>query len=272
MSEQYAMIFLPGVEKDLLNPKVTFLAGQSGSGKTLLANNIYQEQKGNTVVINSDSIRISHPKYSEALHADPKRASVLVQPDTAKISRLIMEAAASNGYNVIIDGTLAGDHIAIGTTMALFKSKGYITEIAALGVNERVSRLGIYARFEQGMINTPGQARFVDIHAHNKQYGQILENLKQLASDSSLVDNIRIFSREIVDRRLKQVYEGQDVLNSITALEKVRNQPFTPQEQSYLVNISNVITDRMLNRGASQADIDDFSRQAVFTIASRNRV
>jgi len=110
-------------------PFAIFLGGQSGSGKSILVEYLYYElkrtEKDSTIIVNSDKLREFHPDFFTLQKTHPDQASSLVNPDTVKWQKKLIDFAVSIRCNLILDGTLGGSSEPILKTIHALQEKGY---------------------------------------------------------------------------------------------------------------------------------------------------
>lgn len=217
----YTQVIRPVYFKNLTQtdrPTAYYLAGQPGSGKTLLRKTLYDGIFGNAVILNTDDLRENHPSYA-VLKSDPElyqKAPVLVNHDSSKwVQRLIAEAIA-NRFNIIFDSTLGAtniDSFARGMT-ALKEEHGYAVGIHVLIVKRELSRLGIYLRYEHDLKES-GSGRFVEMSTHDLNYRTIPENIEKLAGKIQL-DEVSIYRRHIHRENGRLISNAVERIFSVT--------------------------------------------------------
>ncbi len=177
------------------NPTALFLGGQSGSGKTGLAqfhSNQFAD-RGGVVLINSDALREYHPTFADLQRTDAERASVLVNPDTVIWQRKLIDVAVKTKRNLLLDGTLGGDSVPILQTMQRLHGEGYSIQISILAVPAWQSRLGIYKRYED-QVTLKGSGRWVGMENHDRLFREIPNTLRLLESEP-IIDQIQLYAR-----------------------------------------------------------------------------
>ncbi|MDJ1497578.1 zeta toxin family protein [Cytophagaceae bacterium DM2B3-1] len=177
-------------------PIAVILGGQPGSGKTGLSTIASQSipKTESYVLINADTFRESHPHYEPLQRQHNYKASYLVDPDVSVWTRRLIADAIREKRNIIIDNTLGGQLNAIEKTLENLKHNGYRTQLHVLSVNERLSKLGIYSRYER-QFEQKGYGRFVRMASHDQNYKQISENVEALERNKNL-DQITIYGRK----------------------------------------------------------------------------
>lgn len=255
-------------------PFAIFLGGQSGSGKSSLLEYLYLQlkriEKDTTITVNSDKIREYHPDFGILQETQPNQASVLVNPDTVKWQKKLIDFAISIRYNLILDGTLGGSPEPILQTMYMLREKGYHLRVCLLAVQACKSRFGIYKRYED-QVALRGSGRWVGMEGHDRQYDEIPKTLALLESQK-IIDRIQIYARPSSPLAPPLLYDNQlrdkvwDYPPEATkALWDGRNRPWTPDEQAAFSMAVQAVAEQMRQRGVNQADIDTFYRYVEWT-------
>jgi predicted ABC-type ATPase len=249
------------IKPDLFGDKVNlqneekfaiYLAGQPGSGKTSLREEIIAQRdfENTTIVLNTDSLREYHPDYV-TLMSDPtnyEKAPVMVNEDASAWFKLAEADAKEKGLNIIYDTTMGANSMT-GFLEGISKNKmdGYTTEIHVLAVNENISRLGVHARYESENSRL-GYGRMVSIASHDNNYNNLPKNLKTLSEIENLIDQLAIYSKTLNKNRAGILQNGKDqivfktsekdqFLEGIKTLNKVRNQPLSEQQKEYYTQV-----------------------------------
>lgn len=249
------------------NPQAIFLGGQSGSGKSSLAeylSNNVNENEG-CVIVNSDALREYHPEFPFLQKTDVDQASFLVNPDTIIWQQKLISTTIETKRNILLDGTLGGNPAPILKTIQLLRKGGYQVQVSVLAVPARLSRFGIYKRYED-QVALKGTGRWVGMQNHDRLYDEVPKTLILLET-KKVVDQIQIYARPInqatpallYDNRLK---DGQWVsLPAVTtALTEGRNRTWTAQEQDAFLAAVQAVAGQMRQRGADQEAIETFYR------------
>ena len=286
------------VKNDLLEPLKTadkqpvafFLAGQPGSGKTILRNHLLGDTniQRSTLVINTDELREYHPAYRELL-ADPVNfasAPYLVNPDSVKWAERLRTDAIKGGYNLLFDVTLGGNHEHYVNSMNELKALNYKVYVAVLAVKPELSRLGIHLRYER-QLEAEGSGRFVNMDVHNKNYKMLTENLGAIMKAVDL-DAIAVYKRKVYeqgDQLLNNAVEsivGTDkspknhdasVYNDviIDAITKERDREWTNLEKDYLKIRIDQVEQLLKNRGGDLSVFKEDIKDLIAVVAEDHR-
>ena len=246
-------------------PKAIFLGGQSGSGKSGLSLALQRTflETEQAVIINSDALREYHPAFPSLQKTDVDQASFLVNIDTVKWQQQLIAATVETKRNLILDGTLGGNPDPIRETMRMLRDAGYSLQLSVLAVPARLSRLGIYKRYED-QLALKGAGRWVGMANHDRLYEEILRTLALLESEKA-VDHIQIFGRPtgllnfpfLYDNRITKG-DWEKPPTAVYSLVKGRNQRWIIDEQVAFREAGQSVSERMRQRGASLADVVAF--------------
>jgi predicted ABC-type ATPase len=122
-------------------PKIWFLAGGGGAGKTAIAEKLeIGKQMGREayVLVNSDDVKEMMPAYQRLKTEQPEYAAALVHEESAEVADEILERALSDGKNVLYDGTMK-DLEAGKARIEKFKNAGYHTAMVGVTVDPEVA-------------------------------------------------------------------------------------------------------------------------------------
>ncbi|MFJ2590961.1 zeta toxin family protein (plasmid) [Streptomyces sp. NBC_00376] len=147
-------------------PVVVFVAGQAGSGKTLVMDLVHAalERRGGAVRVDRDTYKAVHPHYPGFLAADVRTAGVRVRPETYRWQAEVETRARAGRYDVVVEEALA-DPAAWRASAVAYRQAGYRVEFVALAVPESVSQLGVLDRYLR--LAEEGRARYVSWNNHD---------------------------------------------------------------------------------------------------------
>jgi predicted ABC-type ATPase len=175
-------------------PRAIILGGQSGAGKSVIAEAAVKELGGRTAVvrIDTDALRTFHPNY-EDLAKSGKNASNATQYDAQRWrDRLELEAINSR-RNLVIDTTLGWPESAAETAKRL-QQAGYLVEARVISAHSTESQLGTVARYYEQVLHK-GAGRWVNREYHNSVYDRVPKSLEAF-EQNKLVAAIHIINRE----------------------------------------------------------------------------
>ncbi|MGP3990801.1 zeta toxin family protein [Streptomyces sp. 3N207] len=187
-------------------PVVVFVAGQPGSGKTLVVDLVHAalERRGGAVRVDRDAYKTMHPHYTAFLAEDVRAAGVRVRPETYRWQADVEARIREGRYDAVVEAPLARPKEFLAG-MAAYRQAGYRVEIVALAVPEAVSQLGILDRYLR--LAEEGRARYVSWDNHDACAAALVETL-------SMVETARLADRLFVVRRaaetgLEAVYDNE---------------------------------------------------------------
>lgn len=245
-------------------PKIIILAGQPGAGKGGLSAQASRDFSGEqTVLVDVDQLRNSHPHYRGLKSENDRTAAGLVQPDAGQWGDELVEDARLGRRNIILDGTLKSPDKA-DELCKRFKEDGYQVEVRVIAVREEDSWLGVHQRYERGRTTSQG-ARWVPKNVHDGAYSGGRQSLERL-NQSPHVDRIEVHGRAFDSSRTTRVlYNGAPGEGDpVAALDTERNRPRTLEEAQWYRQETQRIAelkvkrDPMLNAPEDQ----DFVRRA----------
>lgn len=145
----------------LEHPVVTFMSGMPGAGKSSAAKDILTEGSGKVISIDPDTMKAYFPEYNNGF------GSAAIARESGDVADKLMEYAARQRMNIVIDGTMKtsgalpstfGDG-AIGK-MAAFQDKGYRVETRFVDASVPQSITSTVTRFHNEFQQT-GTGRYV---------------------------------------------------------------------------------------------------------------
>ncbi|WP_432830042.1 zeta toxin family protein [Dactylosporangium sp. CA-092794] len=214
------------------DPKVVFVAGQPGAGKTKTTELVKRrlDERGGAVVVNSDFYKPYHPDYARLLGEDDRTAA----PYTSMDGRRWMAAAErhliDHRVDTIIETTMRdpGDFI---EPARMFRAAGYRVEAVIMAVPESLSRLGIVERY-RSQVEATGHGRLTARENHDASYRGVLSAAGAIDSDR-IVDAVTVFRRgnvPLYENTLTPGGDWRDNPRAAAAIEAERNRPWTPDE------------------------------------------
>ena len=239
--------------REVKHPIALFLGAQPGSGKTRLRESLLSQNDG--VVINTDDLRWFHPAYNRLLEnpATNPLGPYLVDPDATAWSIRLFNEALQQRSNVVIDSTFGGNPAHVIARLQTLHAQGYQNEFHIIAVNPRVSKLGIYLRYENG-INDGNPERMVSMEVHDRNFKNLPENLMEIARTCRhLIARVVIYSRGM-NRSWSPIYETSypcDFDESIQRLNTERQRPFTADEAENFAQTIDEVSQLILRRNGN---------------------
>lgn len=251
-------------------PKTIILGAQPGSGKTELQKIAEQEFKYNVVICNPDNFRDFHPMAVEIKKNHEKSYPELTAKYAHRWNLGLQKHCRENKLNYILE-TAFKDGQQLNQTISAIKTHDFNVDIMLLAVNDKLSIVGIHARFEDQK-SRKDFGRSVSITDHDMRYNAIPLALKEV-TDASLFDNISIYGRNIfVDGSIYKsgvhliAKNPSGKFSVVNVFLKERNRVLSNKELSFLhIEIKNVVS-LMEKRSADVADINSFKESLGITI------
>lgn len=234
-------------------PRVVFLVGQPGAGRSRIAPYLVADLNGTraTLHIDGDRLRAYHPEYGRLLRERASEAADLLDPDAAKWAHRLAADAMQQRVNVVLVTTMRD----VGGTKQLaemFRKSGYRVEAVVVATPERVSLLTVFQRHEATR-QRQGAARYVRPAVHDQAY-QALPNSLADAEKQQLFDQVRVITRQ-----RETVYDSaqQRIPAAAEQLTGTREQAWSrAQHTAYQARWDRLIQDMMRNR-ATQGVLND---------------
>ncbi len=236
------------IQEDLLTGKVgtgvkTFfiLSGTPGSGKTRLRDKLFHELNllKNTVLANTDDLRLYHINYKTFLTENPVSAAIKVNDAAIYWSNELQRTATEKNLNVMLDTTFGRSYEGSRKLLVHYKEMGYRIEMHSLVISPNVSRLGNYLRYLEGF-ERGNPERLVGVETIEQNIKMIPINLERLSKDN-ICDQIKFYRRAVYEETGRflnnHVIEipSPDIKKTNIAewIEKERNKPFTVNESKH---------------------------------------
>ncbi|MCJ0875253.1 zeta toxin family protein [Streptomyces sp. AP-93] len=187
---------LPGAVQGAVpqrQPVVVFVAGQPGSGKSLVADLVHAAlgQRGGAVRVDHDEYKAVHPHYRTFLEEDVRTAGVRVRPQTYWWQAEVEAQARALRCDVVVETPLADPEVFRGSAAA-YRQAGYRIEVVALAVPEAVSQLGVLDRYLR--LAVAGRARYVSWENHDRCAAGLVASLEACEAER-LADRVVVVGR-----------------------------------------------------------------------------
>ncbi|WP_331747778.1 zeta toxin family protein (plasmid) [Streptomyces sp. NBC_00853] len=176
------------------HPVVVFVAGQAGSGKTLVMDLVHAalDQRGGAVRVDRDAYKAIHPGYRQFLAEDVRTAGVRVRVETYRWQAEVEARARAGRYDVVAEEALA-DPAGWLASAAAYRAAGYRVEVVALAVPEAVSQLGVLDRYLR--LAEEGRARYVGWDNHDTCAAALPAALAEVEA-GHLADRVLVVRRD----------------------------------------------------------------------------
>jgi len=178
------------------SPKVSYLIGQPGAGKSTIQKKIENEYKQNNqcaVEVNSDKVATFHRDYAELLKLLPDQCYTLSREFVRPATNVIMNKIREKKINVIIETPLNKGEKDYDT-MQKFKDNGYQVELNIVAVDKYQSFYGCIKR-DLLLLEVGQNPRPVAKMNHDRMYDPFLHEIMEMQK-RGLCDNIRVFGRK----------------------------------------------------------------------------
>lgn len=212
-------------------PKAYILGGQSGAGKSFLANKIKEELNDNVVVINGDEYRKLHPRFKELENVYGKDSVLHTQEFSGKMTEALINELSNSKYNLIIEGTLRTSEVPLKTAN-LLKDKQYQVELNVIAVKPIISYLSTINRYYKNLVEG-NIARATPKEHHDLIVENIGKNL-EVIKRAGVFDNIKIYNRP-----MEALYENKNDINPKDVIEEFFEEDYDFDE----INTINKIID-----------------------------
>lgn len=190
--EWFREVVLPSLLRGVHKPDQPLFIlnlGQAASGKST-AEKAAKERVGpaGALVADYDALVQFHPRYWDMVEANDPLAEKKAGDDAYAWVHKVIDFSLENGYNLIREGgeDPLGEALRAGAA-------GHIPEAEVMGVNEAISQLANYARFEK-MLQESGHGRLASLKVHDWAYAEIPKVLDAM-DEQRAVHSLRIHQR-----------------------------------------------------------------------------
>lgn len=190
------------------HPKISYIVGQPGAGKTSLEKYIqreYEERNECTVEISADKVATYHRYYDELLKLLPDECYSISRKFVTPACEVILREVKNQKLNVVRECALSKgkqDYRRIGA----FKAAGYNVEVNIIAVDKYESFLSCMERdvklLESGYLPRP-----VTRKNHDNMYEPFLSEIAEL-NKRGICDNVKVFVRGEDIKHPKLVYKN----------------------------------------------------------------
>ncbi|MGW3046263.1 zeta toxin family protein, partial [Kitasatospora sp. NPDC001159] len=189
-----------------VRPVVVFVAGQAGSGKTLVVDLVQAAlaHRGGAVRVDRDAYKAVHPSYPGFLVEDVRTAGVRVRADTYGWQARLEEQVRKGRFDAVVEAALGRPEEFLAE-IAAYRRAGYRVEIVALAVPEALSQLGVLDRYLH--LAVEGRARYVAWDNHDACAAALPAALAEVET-GHLADRVTVVRRG-TDTLLEAVYANE---------------------------------------------------------------
>ncbi|GAB5389888.1 MAG: hypothetical protein Alpg2KO_28560 [Alphaproteobacteria bacterium] len=134
------------------HPKLVYVTGQAGSGKSTMAERLgwSLQREGGCVRIDFDALRGYHPRYVELAKQDSLTAAEKTNSATELLIEELHDSAIENRRNVLLDDVVLGEEIT-RAVLQKYKAAGYEIYAVAVAEPDATCRLGVASRYEAAL-------------------------------------------------------------------------------------------------------------------------
>lgn len=132
-----------------------------------------------------------------------------------KINEEIIDRLSSEGYNIVIEGTLRNPFVTINTS-ELLKTRGYKTNLVIVGCDAEISWYSTISRAKK-LYASNKAPRLVPFDKYDNIVTNLESNVKEIAESKTFTDI------SIVDRNGQDICNGTDINKMMQNLKKVIN-------------------------------------------------
>lgn len=169
------------------NPVLTYVSAQSAAGKSHMVSRLQRARPG--VVVDSDEIRLLHPRLDDIVAADEIRMDVLPSEPVGFVFAGILDRCRTHRFNVYLENTLTNTET-VKRTIRDFADAGYSIVVELVATPGEVSRLGIAQRyFAQHQLGLPSP-RWTSMSGHDRGYSAVPEAILRV---DDAVDIFRVW-------------------------------------------------------------------------------
>lgn len=199
-------------------PKLVFVAGQAGAGKSRLIPIVNKKLDYNAVVIDYDVIRSMHPKFELASEENNENIHLALLPDTDRASQELRDYCRETKLNLIYEGTMRATEGFLKMAKE-FKMSGYEIDLELMSVPKLESYTSTFFRYAMQLVSdsTP---RWVPKSVHDSSYENFIITLQRFESEG-LFDCATVYKRGEQDP--KPFYSTERIPNATQDIIPIYN-------------------------------------------------
>lgn len=191
-------------------PKLSYVVGQPGAGKTTLSKNIqrqYKDMEECVVEIGSDKIATYHRDYNELLTLMPEDCYAISRQFTIPAGKIISETIRRNKINIVREISLSKGEKDYND-IKVFKDDNYNVEINIIAVDKFESFLSCIER-DIKLMELGYDPRPVARINHDRMYDSFLQELIEIQK-RKLCDKVNVYRRGKALNQVELVYSTGD--------------------------------------------------------------
>ncbi|EMA4439484.1 zeta toxin family protein [Acinetobacter baumannii] len=238
-------------------PEAYITGGQPGSGKGKLASDgvKYFENRGGSVLIDADLLRVYHPEYHQLMVKDDKSAAYHTHEDASLWSKQLFTAAIAEKKNIVLD-QVSSDSETLKLKIQELRNNGYkLVQWHVMAVSPKISRQRIYLRYETEKAQNNGCGRFVpeSIHSVYKNIPTSVQNIEK----ENVVNQIIIYNQDYLPIFSLQTYKICGGLSGEQITTKEQAKKMNYEELQAHDNRWLSVIDQMNQRNATLTEISE---------------
>jgi len=213
-------------------PVAVWVAGQPGSGKTGLAEQVHTAlgRRGGAVLVGSDLFKRHHPGYGAFLEDDDLTAGERVRAVVRAWQEQVEELARASRLDVVVETALA-EVDPVRAAARAYRAAGYRLELVVLAVAEPVSQLAVAGRYLRQAAAAGGRGRFVGWGNHDR-CAAALPAVVRVIEDDLLADRVTVVDRTKAVLYVNELATGSWMRRpgAASAVRAERSRPWTAVE------------------------------------------
>ena len=211
------MFFTTGKKRED-RPKLIFVAGQAGAGKSRVIPIIKRELEYNVAISDYDIVRSLHPKYEEASKEVAENIHLALLPDADRANKDLRQYCMRNHLNLIYEGTMRGTNVFIEIAKE-FQEAGYEIGLRLMAVPKLESYGSTFLRYATDLLHN-NRPRWISKEIHDESYEKFIITLRELEKQN-LFKEAKVYKRGKKDNgKPIQIYstEGREYTGPIEAI------------------------------------------------------
>lgn len=177
-------------------PQLVYLSGQPGAGKSSVSR-IYAKEMGgeeSVVVFGADDLRAMLPYAKEVQEKYEMEYPFITKKDSGKLRTMLMNHCFENKINMVVESIFANPNDDKMPVFEQAKKAGFKMGVAFLGVDENLSSLGIYNRYNYQK-NLTGRGFAPTLDMHDKAYAIMPQIITGMTQNPN-IDWVKIYDRD----------------------------------------------------------------------------
>ncbi len=185
-------LFFTTGKKPEKKPRLVFVAGQSGAGKSKLTPVVNEQLNYNAVITDYDVVRSMHPNFEVADKQDRENIHLALLPDADRASQEIRDYCRDNKLSIIYEGTMRATSGFVKMAKE-YKEAGYEIDLELMAVPKLESYTSTFLRYAMQLVSDT-EPRWVPKSVHDASYDNFIITLKQF-EEQGLFDHATVYKR-----------------------------------------------------------------------------